>query len=1459
MGSLLAPLSFASAQTAPAAPTITSAVAGDGQVTLSWIAGDAGGARVTRWEYTQSTPATNLWVPIPGSGPGTFRHTITGLNSGGPNRDGQSGYRFRVRAVSSAGNGQASAESEAAVPSAAPAAPAGLRATAGNSQVALAWTAAAANTAATGFSPILRYEYRQKTGGGDYAPWAIVVDSGAATAGHVVTGLVNGTAYQFQVRAVNANGPGASAESEPVTAAAPPGPPRSLRAEPGDKMATLLWTASSDGGSPVTGWQFRRGEGSAGIADSAAWVTIPDSNAATTSYTVLGLENDGQVYRFEVRAVNEVGPGSGAVTEPVDPGRIPFRPTGVTASFKEGTTDTVSLAWTPPSDGGSPIIGYQYSQQAGSGGYGAWQDIPDAVPETSSFDVTGLTSRTAYRFRVRAVNGVGGGTSSAATSPVYPGTSPSAPGSLRVANSYDAADGTREVVLRWTPGDDGGSPVTGWEYNFTADAANQAGLYDDEGWVPICDTTVRADAGCGSRTSVSLPRTSAALARLGIASGPDGPELVPVAGETYLVVVRAVNQHGNGLVSGVAATTIPRIVPTTPPAVYFQDAAQNSFRVWWPASTDGGANANIPGTDTTLRYQLSYQTAGDPWTPWRNEAGNTAVIESAMEGARYRVRVRAENAVGHSGVAESATYTHGGPPTPGADVVDAVPVLSATAAAGEVALSLARSANTGSIGGITETTQWEHSYKVGTEDWVGWTFNNAGHWFDGVTVDSLEGAEPHTFRIRGVNGGLAGPSLESKAVVLGFAPHSPFGLMATGGDRSVVLTWTSPDSGPPATRWQVCQKNNANPCGDVDTGEGWSDIADSGPDTTSHIIENLANGTAYTFLVRAWNNAVRGARAQADPATPGTPPDAPPRVQAMAGDRQITLIVTAPRDDQHSRVTSYLIRRQEVGGDYGEWETTARAGTETATTAVAANLTNGVSYTLEVRAVNAYGPGTAAQLGPFTPLGPPPGGTLRAEPGDARVVLNWLSGGDGGLPITGWEYRWQRTGSVYGAWRLLEGSGPDTAAHTATGLDNGIAYTFQVRAVNVLGAGDSFEAGPVTPATVPPPPVELTATRSDGQVALAWRAGVSGAPGEADYAAPTTGWQYRVRAGDSGYGEWADVADRAAASAVVEGLVNGVPYEFEVRAVSDLGAGPAATASVVGGSVPGAPSVAARGTRGEITVSWTAGDDGGSPITGWQYRMRVSIGGYGDWTELAADAVSVTVDDLGGGTGVLSYTFQVRAVNGVGEGAAGTSNEAMPVAGPSAGGEFYSGVVTGPDFCADMSLGGARLFAHDSSGDGVADVCSLPYTRREAIARQIAVEALVNQHLDEYAALVNEACAVTEGEAVCGGDMLASPPPVPINDGGEFYSGVVTGPTFCANRSLGGPTTYPHDDDKDGVAEVCALPYARREAIARQLAGDVLAATRPADFRRELASACRGLTGADYGDSPVDLAADACA
>ena len=66
-------------------------------------------------------------------------------------------------------------------------------------------------------------------------------------------------------------------------------------------------------------------------------------------------------------------------------------------------------------------------------------------------------------------------------------------------------------------------------------------------------------------------------------------------------------------------------------------------------------------------------------------------------------------------------------------------------------------------------------------------------------------------------------------------------------------------------------------------------------------------------------------------------------------------------------------------------------------------------------------------------------------------------------------------------------------------------------------------------------------------------------------------------------------------------------------------------------------------------------------------------------------------------------------------------------------------MITGPDYCTNASLGGAITYAFDSDGDGVADTCSLPYTRREAVARQVALE-MYRAH-SQYNSAVAAACA----------------------------------------------------------------------------------------------------------------------
>ena len=205
-------------------------------------------------------------------------------------------------------------------------------------------------------------------------------------------------------------------------------------------------------------------------------------------------------------------------------------------------------------------------------------------------------------------------------------------------------------------------------------------------------------------------------------------------------------------------------------------------------------------------------------------------------------------------------------------------------------------------------------------------------------------------------------------------------------------------------------------------------------------------------------------------------------------------------------------------------------------------------------------------------------------------------------------------------------------------------------------------------------------------------------------------------------------------------------------------------------------------------------------------------------------------------------------------------------------GRYFSGVVTGPNFCVNHSLGGPVTYPLDTDRDGIADICSLPYTRREAVARQNALETLANLDPTKFGREVRAACteiagddfgdaqAALDADACATGQVSPPPPPVNLVAFPDFFSGpVVTGPGFCLNHSLGGAVTYPFDvPPRDGIADICVLPYTRREAVARQSALDTFGSG--AQFRNALAAACRELGHQVFpGDEADDLDGDVCA
>ena len=88
-------------------------------------------------------------------------------------------------------------------------------------------------------------------------------------------------------------------------------------------------------------------------------------------------------------------------------------------------------------------------------------------------------------------------------------------------------------------------------------------------------------------------------------------------------------------------------------------------------------------------------------------------------------------------------------------------------------------------------------------------------------------------------------------------------------------------------------------------------------------------------------------------------------------------------------------------------------------------------------------------------------------------------------------------------------------------------------------------------------------------------------------------------------------------------------------------------------TAPDAPIVTVINEGNQVMLSWTTPCDGGIDITGLEYREKVGNGSFGPWTPIPnsaageVNATSYTVTTLNNPS---EYTFEVRAVNTLGEG-----------------------------------------------------------------------------------------------------------------------------------------------------------------------------------------------------------------
>ena len=375
------------------------------------------------------------------------------------------------------------------------------------------------------------------------------------------------------------------------------------------------------------------------------------------------------------------------------------------------------------------------------------------------------------------------------------------------------------------------------------------------------------------------------------------------------------------------------------------------------------------------------------------------------------------------------------PPPPPPPVTDLAQVLGVGVAPGNAQLVVTWTAVDTATGYTVQWTSGSQGYNTGDRQATVTSGSTTRY-----TIPSLTNGTAYTVRVIATRTGATDgpPSAEMTGTPRVPPPPPPpvtdlaqvLGVGVAPGNAQLVVTWTAVDT---ATGYTVQWTSGSE---DYNTGDRQATVTSGS--TTRYTIPSLTNGTAYTVRVIATRTGATDGPPSAEvTATPVTTPAAPQHLRGEPGDAQVTLRWAAPASDGGSPILRY----EYAIDDSGTW---IDAGGDLEETVP--GLTNGQSYAVAVRAVNAAGagPATTVTASPVTTPGAPQ--RLRSEPGDAQVTLTWdAPTSDGGSPILRYEYAIDDSGTWIDAGGDLE--------ETVRDLTSGQSYAVAVRAVNAAGAG----------------------------------------------------------------------------------------------------------------------------------------------------------------------------------------------------------------------------------------------------------------------------------------------------------------------------------------------------------------------------------------------------------------------
>ena len=440
--------------------------------------------------------------------------------------------------MNSTGQGSWSTARNATTPPAVPGAPTNVQAVAnGENAINLTWEPPTDD----GGAAITGYELHVSAD--NDTTYSRLTSPSASAGAYTHSGLQPGDGRHYKLLARNRAGLGEFSDAvfASTLTGVPTAPSLTARAN-GSTEIKLSWTKPNDKGSEILRYELEESD------DGSAWSflssNIPNNDS---EYVHTGLSG-GTTKHYRIRAVNANGGGQWSVTRSArtDAGG----PDAPALTLTVVGDNQIDLSWTVPADNGSAIRGYWVERSVD--GDEPWERLSSNTTATTYSD-TDLYRGMTRHYRVAAFNGAGTGPYSgveSATTTGAPATAPEAPTLLRFS-----AVGRNQVTIAWDPpADDGGAPVSGYEYEVARPCPPPA--------TGTCDFTGN-DIKATSGTSASITGLNA-------------------QGDYYFQV-RAVNPVGKGDWSvDIRATLYPSlsgVVQVSPVTVNANEEATASYTV----------------------------------------------------------------------------------------------------------------------------------------------------------------------------------------------------------------------------------------------------------------------------------------------------------------------------------------------------------------------------------------------------------------------------------------------------------------------------------------------------------------------------------------------------------------------------------------------------------------------------------------------------------------------------------------------------------------------------------------------------------------------------------------------------------------------------------------------------------------------------------------------------------------